>query len=70
MIIDRLKLYQTKGLDTKFKMCGKLTRVIGITLEAVGVNVPLGSICNIATASGDIEAEVIGFDENKVFLML
>ena len=49
---------------------GHLTRIIGLTIEAVGCNVPLGGHCLIETDEGTpIEAEVVGFDGIKVFLM-
>ncbi|MBT6273163.1 MAG: flagellar protein export ATPase FliI [Chromatiales bacterium] len=49
---------------------GYLTRVAGITLEAVGCRVPLGGRCFIENAAGmDVEAEVVGFSDEKLFLM-
>ncbi|HLT64603.1 MAG TPA: FliI/YscN family ATPase, partial [Pseudohongiella sp.] len=49
---------------------GKLTRVVGLTLEAVGCNVSLGSRCLVSHPSGeDVEAEVVGFDGPRIFLM-
>ncbi len=49
---------------------GHLTRIIGLTIEAVGCNVPLGGHCLIETDEGTpVEAEVVGFDGVKVFLM-
>ncbi|GLS27701.1 flagellar protein export ATPase FliI [Marinibactrum halimedae] len=49
---------------------GRLTRVVGMTLEAVGLKVQLGQQCEISV-SGDrrLEAEVVGFSDHKVFLM-
>ena len=49
---------------------GRLTRVVGLTLEAVGCNVSMGSRCKISDSSGQsLEAEVVGFDGEKIFLM-
>jgi flagellum-specific ATP synthase len=49
---------------------GKLTRVVGLTLEAVGCNVSLGGRCLVSHPSGeDVEAEVVGFDGARIFLM-
>jgi len=49
---------------------GKLTRMIGLTLEAVGCQAPIGGRCMVATPEGgDIEAEVVGFSGDKLFLM-
>ena len=40
---------------------GKLVRGIGLTLEAVGCQLPVGSQCLVQTIEGEIEAEVVGF---------
>ncbi len=49
---------------------GRLTRIVGLTLEAVGCNVALGDHCEIDMANGrHMEAEVVGFADNRVFLM-
>ncbi|MEH6358784.1 MAG: flagellar protein export ATPase FliI [Pseudomonadales bacterium] len=49
---------------------GRLTRIVGLTLEAVGCNVALGDHCEIDMSQGrHIEAEVVGFADNRVFLM-
>ena len=49
---------------------GRLTRMIGMTLEAVGCNVSIGERCQIETNNGKLEdAEVVGFDDDKMYLM-
>ncbi len=48
---------------------GKLVRGIGLTLEAVGCQLPVGSQCLVQTIDGQIEAEVVGFAENITYLM-
>lgn len=49
---------------------GRLTRIVGLTLEAVGCNVALGDHCLIDMGDRPgIEAEVVGFADAKVFLM-
>ena len=49
---------------------GRLTRVAGITLEASGCRLPLGGRCLIENSMGqDLEAEVVGFSEEKLYLM-
>jgi len=49
---------------------GRLTRMVGLTLEAVGVQAAVGTSCDIV-APGDhhIEAEVVGFSKDKTYLM-
>ncbi len=49
---------------------GKLTRIVGLTLEAVGCNAPIGSHCLIVADNGvSVEAEVVGFSDEKTYLM-
>lgn len=49
---------------------GRVTRVAGLVMEAVGLKLPVGSACIIPLNSGaQLEAEVVGFDGDKLFLM-
>jgi len=49
---------------------GHLTRMVGLTLEAVGCHAPVGSRCLVEGPDGkNIEAEVVGFSGEKLFLM-
>jgi len=49
---------------------GKLTRMVGMTLEAVGCQAPIGAICKIIAPNGTTAtAEVVGFSGEKLFLM-
>jgi flagellum-specific ATP synthase len=49
---------------------GTLNRMVGMTLEAVGCEAAVGARCLIDTAEGrQIEAEVVGFANEKLFLM-
>ena len=51
-------------------VAGRLTRMVGLTLEAVGCQAAVGSRCRIATLhDDDIEAEVVGFAGDKTLLM-
>jgi flagellum-specific ATP synthase len=50
-------------------VAGRLVRVVGLTLEAVGVRAHVGSQCLVETAQGDLIAEVVGFAQEKTFLM-
>jgi flagellum-specific ATP synthase len=68
---QRIRCYQPiKPVTTQPVIVGKLTRVVGLTLEAVGCNVSLGGRCLVSHSNGkDIEAEVVGFDGPRIFLM-
>ena len=48
---------------------GKLVRGIGLTLEAVGCQLPVGSQCLVQTIEGEIEAEVVSFGDDITYLM-
>src|SRR5262249_55312698 len=57
---------------------GKLVRVAGLVLEASGVKVPVGSVCEILPPSSGanpqrgkrpVNAEVVGFSGDRAFLM-
>ncbi len=51
-------------------MAGKLTRMVGLTLEAIGCQASIGGRCLIETGQGQsIEAEVVGFHDDKIYLM-
>lgn len=44
--------------------------MVGLTLEAVGIHAPVGARCLVEGPNGaDIEAEVVGFAGEKLFLM-
>ncbi|UTH74352.1 flagellar protein export ATPase FliI [Chromobacterium sp. IIBBL 290-4] len=50
--------------------CGRLVRVTGMVMEAVGIKLPVGSACQVMLPEGKaVEAEVVGFSDDKVFLM-
>ena len=62
-------------LDYQPKVAGKLVRMIGLTLEAIGIDVKIGDRCLVErklSHNSDelgIEAEVVGFDGQRIFLM-
>ncbi|MDD9154776.1 flagellar protein export ATPase FliI [Aliivibrio sp. S4TY2] len=66
---ERLSQYKTTGLTTRAIASGKLVRVVGLTLEATGCRAPIGSSCLVETINGEIEAEVVGFSGDNLFLM-
>ena len=62
-----LSLYDT---PVPLAQCGTLTRVTGLTLEATGLQVPVGAQCLIEQAgSAPVLAEVVGFNGPRSFLM-
>ncbi len=69
IIADNLRKLQHKsGLPLTIE--GKLTRVVGLTLEAVGCTESIGSRVMVAVDHQHaVEAEVVGFDAEKSYLM-
>lgn len=52
------------------KIAGKLVRMVGMTLEVVGTYAPIGSRCQILSPQRPpVEAEVVGFNEDRLYLM-
>ncbi len=52
------------------QVSGRVTRVAGLVMEAVGLKLAVGSACTIPLPNGSrIEAEVVGFNDDKLFLM-
>lgn len=58
------------GSGSKLVLEGRLTRMVGLTLEAVGCRAAIGGQCDIISSSGEkIEAEVVGFSGESLYLM-
>ncbi len=59
--------------STPVRSYGRLTRAVGLVLEAVGLRCPVGSDCLIELPPGysqkTAEAEVVGFTGDRFFLM-
>ncbi|CAH6813416.1 flagellum-specific ATP synthase FliI [Vibrio chagasii] len=68
-LANRLSQYKVEGLKSRPVASGKLVRVVGLTLEATGCKAPIGSLCLVETMSGQMEAEVVGFSGDNLFLM-
>ncbi len=49
---------------------GRLTRVAGLVMEATGLRLPVGASCTVSQeGAGHVEAEVVGFSGERLFLM-
>ena len=70
-ISSRLRSYAPRAVTPVEPQAeGRITRSVGLTLEAVGLNVSVGRQCEIINNDNRrIEAEVVGFSGDKVFLM-
>jgi flagellum-specific ATP synthase len=69
--IDFSRYYRALDEATLVKMHGKVTQVIGLTIESEGPACQVGELCFIFKKGSQepIRAEVVGFKANKVLLM-
>src|SRR5476651_1586517 len=52
------------------QVSGRVTRVAGLVMEAVGLRLAVGAACTVPLPNGGkVEAEVVGFDGERLFLM-
>jgi len=70
-LVKRLKRYGRKPLRTPQPVAqGRITRLVGLTLEAKGCRAAVGSYCRIEVSSEvAVEAEVVGFGQDSIYLM-
>lgn len=69
--LDQKKYTDAISRAVLYNFTGKVTKSVGLTIEANLPGVSVGSICNLAVGNNQksIQAEVIGFRENRVVLM-
>ncbi len=53
-----------------FEIAGRITKLTGLVMEAVGIRLPVGSACTVPLGEGGkVDAEVVGFDGERLLLM-
>ena len=57
------------SVERPLQAAGTLRRVVGLTLEAVGCEAPLGGRCLVRSGQAMVESEVVGFSGERLFLM-
>ena len=70
-IADKIKDYsdQVSNIST-LEVDGKVTKVVGMVIEASLPNTSIGELCYIKTPNGNkVRAEVVGFRESQTLLM-
>jgi flagellum-specific ATP synthase len=69
--INLEKYYSCLDTACPIEASGKVTKVIGLVIEALGPASQLGTVCDIFTKghTQKITAEVMGFRENRVLMM-
>lgn len=70
-LVDRLdRLQRSLTRAPAPELSGRLTRMVGLTLECVGCPMVVGDRCLVeGQGSARVEAEVVGFEEERVYLM-
>ena len=67
LLIDSKVLADQAG---EASVAGRVTKVTGLVMEAFGLRLPVGSACTIHLTTGaTVDAEVVGFDGDRLFLM-
>jgi len=62
----RTAINQTNSL----RVSGRIVKVVGLTIEAIGLDCQIGEVCEIRANENDtLLAEVVGFHEERVLLM-
>ena len=60
---------QVKDSET-VRITGRVCRVAGLVMEAVGLKLAIGSTCHVPLQNGfRLDAEVVGFNQDRLFLM-
>ncbi len=71
--MSNLSLQKYKDItdNIKFKKYGRVTQIVGLTIESEGPDVAIGSLCYISKdeKSTPVKAEVVGFKNKNILLM-
>lgn len=69
--LDHSNLCRGIRMNSFYKTYGKIEQIVGMTVEASGINCNIGDVCKISVKPGKkyVIAEVVGFKDGKVMLM-
>lgn len=70
-VLDQTELCRGIRERSFYKTYGKIEQIVGMTVEASGLNCNIGDVCNISARLNNKSAvaEVVGFKDNRVMLM-
>lgn len=68
-LAEKIKAINETVYTSQSVSAGKLVRGVGLTLEAVGCQIPVGGRALVQTLQGRVEAEVVGFAGEITYLM-
>ena len=70
LTIDNEKILHELNKTNYARHYGKVSRIVGLTIESIGPLAKIGELCIIYTSQGtEIFAEVVGFKDNNLLLM-
>ncbi|MCQ2978363.1 MAG: flagellar protein export ATPase FliI [Clostridia bacterium] len=70
LTIDKEKVLNDLGKVDYVKHYGKVSKIVGLTIESIGPLAQMNEICKITTMNGqEVLAEVVGFKDNNLLLM-
>lgn len=69
--LNQTALCRNIRTNSFYKTYGKIEQIVGITVEASGINCNIGDVCKVAVKHNkkQVIAEVVGFKDSKVMLM-
>jgi flagellum-specific ATP synthase len=70
-VLNTEKFFERLEKADPIRLTGRVEQVIGLVIEAIGPATSVGEICHIYSAKGSqyIQAEVVGFRNQKILLM-
>lgn len=69
MSIDLADIYEKLDDLEIIEYTGKVTKIVGLTIEATGPEVNIGDLCLIEGSKSTVPAEVVGFRDGAVLFM-
>jgi flagellum-specific ATP synthase len=66
---DYLETLSNADFVAKPKVSGRLASFDGLLMEAVGLTLPVGTVCQVGEGAASVEAEVIGFRNGRTLMM-
>lgn len=68
---NEVSRFSESNFQSESILCGRVVRIVGLTIEAKGISAPLGAHCQIESAETNviIDAEVVGFENKVLYLM-
>ena len=66
---DYLETLGRADFAPKPRVSGRLASFDGLLMEAIGLQLPVGTVCAIGSGTARVEAEVIGFRNGRTLLM-